>query len=407
LSDRNAADTLCATALVAPFNAYKVSNGIFLSKMPFDKDCSERSAFVTAFAIMKKILFVTLIAFFLAGCATVPPKENLPAYNLNGTTYYALIPLCEARGISWQYDTFTRSVTLRKNAHSVNLMAGQNLVLVDGSPQHLQHAVDIYQGTPVIPARFKEQVLDVLFRAPVQDRAKVSFEKIKKVVIDAGHGGTDPGAIGRSGLREKDVNLDIAKRLSALLRSQGIDVVMTRSRDNFVALSQRVDIANDSGAELFISIHSNANRVKSLNGFEVYYVSPSVSDSKRASTSAREEDLDLDDATFAGRSADLKAIVWDMIYTNSRAESIEMARAVCRSMDDNLDAKFLRIKAARFQVLGGVRMPAVLIEVGFLSNAQEERMLRNGYYRQKIAESIGQGLRDYSRNSQLVEMAHR
>ncbi len=333
------------------------------------------------------------------GCATVPTREALPAYSLNGTTYYPLLALCNLRGINLEYDTFTRTIILNKETHRINLRVGDTLVLVDGQSLHLNHPIDLYQGTVVVPYRFKEQVLDNLSAAPAL--------KVRKVVIDAGHGGVDPGAIGRTGLREKDVNLDIAKRLSVLLKSKGVEVVMTRSIDKFVLLDRRVTIANDSGADLFVSIHSNANRLRTLNGFEVYYVSPQVNDAKRASNSATRAILNLENAYFANYSQDLKVILWDMIYTANRAESIELARSLCRVISNDLGVRVLGIKGARFEVLRDVRLPAVLIEAGFLSNYDEERKLKNSFYRQKIAESIVQGIQNYAQDCILVEVAKR
>ncbi|OGX45929.1 MAG: hypothetical protein A3G38_04550 [Omnitrophica WOR_2 bacterium RIFCSPLOWO2_12_FULL_51_8] len=254
----------------------------------------------------------------------------------------------------------------------------------------------------------REQVPTPYGRAgPAQ--AKTFFPaKIKKVVVDAGHGGKDPGAIGKTiGAREKDINLDIARRLSKLLKDDGIEVVMTRSSDRFVSLSRRVDIANASGADLFISVHSNANRARSLNGFEVYYVSEKANDAKRALAAARSRPLRLKDAFFADNSLNLRAIVWDMIYTQNRGQAIELSRALCRAMADNLEVKILGVKGARFQVLWGANMPAVLIETGFLSNSSEERKLKNSFYRQKIAEAIEEGVRKYSWEAQLIAEAGR
>jgi N-acetylmuramoyl-L-alanine amidase len=357
----------------------------------------------------KLILFFLSAIILIAGCASVPRREELPAFNINGTTYLPLVTLCDLKNITWQYDTFSRTAVLNKDSHRINLMVGDTLVLVDGIPQYLKHPVELYQGTIAVPYRFKEQIIDSLFKEYYpQRKAALPFSaKIRKIVIDAGHGGNDPGAIGRTGLREKDVNLDIAKRLSTLLRSDGIQVVMTRSSDRFIPLSTRVAIANNSRADLFISIHSNANRVRSLNGFEVYYVAGSVSDAKRAYASANNAVLNLDNAYFSGRSLELKAIVWDLIYTNSRAESIELARSLCQAMNSNLEARILGVKGARFEVLRGARMPAVLIETGFLSNYNEERMLKNSYYRQRIAQSLEQGVREYSYDTALMEVARR
>jgi N-acetylmuramoyl-L-alanine amidase len=355
--------------------------------------------------IVKRLLIVVFCGYLLSGCATIPMKEAMPTYNINGTAYLPLVSLCNFKNINWEYDTFTRTVILSKDAHKISLMVGDTLVLVDGLPQHLKDPIDIYQGTVVVPYKFKEQILDKLFKEfyPVP-KAVQPVLKIKKIIIDAGHGRTDPGAIGRTGLREKDVTLDIAKRLSKLLIADGVNVVMTRSTDRFIPLSTRVDIANNSHADLFISIHANANRVRSLTGFEVYYISPSIDDSKRALSAAGEAELDLDSSCFASRSQNLKAILWDMIYTYSRAESIELARYLCRAIDSsNLNVRVLGIKGANYYVLKGVRMPAVLIEVGFLSNYNEERMLKNNYYRQQIASAIVQGIENYNRELILME----
>jgi len=364
------------------------------------------------FKIFQFLILALPFAFLILnffGCATVPAvRETFQTYNLNGTTYYTVLSLCNVRWIDWQYDTFTRSIALSKDSHKVNLRAHDTLVLVDGNPLNLDQPVDIYQGTIVVPAEFKEKVVDVLFREIIPAQAKIfAVCKIKKVVIDSGHGGTDPGAIGKTGLQEKDVNLDIAKRIAGILKSSGIEVVMTRTTDNFVPLSTRARIANSSGADLFVSVHSNANRVRSLNGFETYYVAPTVSDSSRALLSARNATLNLDSRCFASSSQDLKAIIWDMVYTNARAESIELAGSISRSMDGNLDAKVLGIKGARFQVLREVRMPAVLVEVGFVSNSEEEHLLRNSFYREKIAESIAEGICVYAKDSSITEAANR
>lgn len=360
---------------------------------------------------IKKLLVLVLgfglLLLGLSGCATVPTREALTTYNIGGVNYVSLISLCASGNIEWKYDTFTRTVNLSKGGHRINLMVGEKLVLVDDAPQYLKFPVDIYEGTVVLPYKFKEQVLDTLFKEYHPQRAAtVPVVSIKKVVIDAGHGGKDPGAIGRSGLREKDVNLDISRRLSKLLKADGIEVVMTRSADTFISLERRVVIANASGADLFISVHSNANRVRSLNGFEVYYVSPNAGDSKRALYCAENAKLNLKSSSFASDpSLNLKAILWDMIHTANRAESVKLARGVCGAVDSSLDARIIGIKGANYYVLRGARMPAILIESGFLSNPQEERLMKNAYYRQQIAEGIEQGIKIYTRDYALTEVA--
>ncbi|MDD4980768.1 MAG: N-acetylmuramoyl-L-alanine amidase [Candidatus Omnitrophica bacterium] len=349
-----------------------------------------------------------LLVIGLSGCATVPRGQVFSTYNIGGTAYVSLLNLCESEDITWEYDTFTRVVNLSKGAHNIDLMVGERLILVDGVGQYLKHPVDLYQGAVVVPYKFKEQVLDSLF-GKTYAKQSVPLTRIRKVVIDAGHGGNDPGTIGKRGLKEKYVNLDIAKRLANLLKNDGLEVIMTRSSDTFVPLSRRVAIANNAKADLFISIHANANRVRSLSGFEVYCVTTAVNDSKRALDSARQgAPPDIDRSSFAqSPSLNLKATVWDMIYTSNRADALRLSRYVCRTIDKNLNTKVLGVKNGPFYVLKGAHMPAILIEVGYLSNYNEERLINNGYYRQQLAESIEQGIRNYIRNSAFTEVAKR
>ena len=356
---------------------------------------------------LKLFFCVICLIVLISGCATLPTGENIATYSIGGVTYYPLVSLCDLRGVSMQYDPLTRVAYLSKDLQHSSLRVGDALVLVNDNLMHLKYPVDLYQGTIAVPRQFKEQVFDVLFRQTVSVKRRAGKIKLNKVVIDSGHGGNDPGAIGKNGLKEKDVNLDIAKRLSSLLRAEGVQTVLTRSTDKFIPLSTRVSIANRSGADLFISIHSNAARSRSLCGFEVYYVAPSVSDSKRAVLTSRSSSLNLKDAVFSSGTQDLRAIVWDMIYANSRAESIELSRSLCKVMDSSIDANILGVKNARFAVLKGITMPGILIEVGFVSNLNEERLLRTGAYREKLAAGIVEGIRNYSQDAALVEAASR
>jgi N-acetylmuramoyl-L-alanine amidase len=338
------------------------------------------------------------VCYLFSGCAAVPVKESgLASYNINGISYVPLVSLCELRNINWDYDTFTRRVTLTQGSQQVNLLVGSSQVIVNGASQDLKQPVDIYEGMVVVPYRFKKDVLDNLFKSGfVPERQALIY--IKRIIIDPGHGGDDPGAIGITGLMEKYVCLDIAKRLKNLLTSEGAEVILTRNYDKTLTLAGRSEVANSCDADLFISIHANANRVRRLNGFEVYYLTSDIDDGKRALlTAAENAEPHLKGVLFGSNNIDLKATVWDLIYTQNRAESMELARSICRAVGNNLEIKVLGIKEAPFFVLKTTHMPAVLVEVGFLSNLYEERGLRNDFYRQQIAEAISQGVRSYSR----------
>ncbi|MCX5705328.1 MAG: N-acetylmuramoyl-L-alanine amidase [Candidatus Omnitrophica bacterium] len=358
--------------------------------------------------LQKEFLILILSALVFSGCSTTPTSESFATYNVNGVSYLSLTNLCNAKGITWDYDIFARVISLSRGTHNVSFMVGDSLILVDGSAQYLSYPVDMYQGMVVVPYGFKDQVIEGVFREYVlPGRSYPMALSLKKIVIDAGHGGEDPGALGRTGLREKDVNLDIAKKLAAILREDGLEVVLTRSTDRFISLPGRISIANNANADLFVSIHSNASRTRSLNGFEVYYVAPSVNDSKRAYSSARSVPISIEHFELASSSMDLKAIIWDMIHVSNQAESVSLARKICRVMDDNSDSRIIGIKGARFAVLKGARMPAVLVETGFVSNREEEKLLRNSIYRQKVAEIIAKGILDFAQVSSTMEVAQR
>jgi N-acetylmuramoyl-L-alanine amidase len=281
------------------------------------------------------------------------------------------------------------------------------MVYVDGASKQLNHPVDLYAGSIVVPNKFRQQILDMIFKdVPGLVTVRPVFYKIKKIIIDAGHGGNDPGAIGRTGLKEKEVTLDIAKMLKNLLEAQGLEVMLTRSTDRFVELSERVTMTNNSKADLFVSIHANANPVKSLNGFEVYYVSPKSSDSQRALSAAKTEELNLDKSCFASSNIELKAILWDMVNNYNKSESIILSKTICKTIGRSLDTRVIGAKGANFCVLRGSCIPAVLIEVGFLSNLDEEQLLYETAHRKRLAECIRDGIKEYAKELNQFEFDH-
>jgi N-acetylmuramoyl-L-alanine amidase len=347
-------------------------------------------AFVTAIAV----------AVSLTGCATTGRRGGLPTTRINGVQYVALAEFCAARSVTQTFDPMTRVATLTKGSHQVRMVVDDTFTLVDGNPHQLRSPVAYSQGSVYFPDAFRRDVLDGVFfdskQMIISDyREYAGFGKIKKVVIDAGHGGRDPGAIGRTGLYEKEVTLDIARKLADLLSSEGVETVLVRSSDNFVPLEGRVKIANKPGNSVFVSIHANANRSRSMKGFEVYYITPRISDTERALSSARNEQLDLAGSFAGSPSLSLKALLWDMTNTYNRAESILLSKSICKVTGCSLDTPVKGVKSANYHVLRGAAIPAVLVEVGFLSNPSEEQLLKDGAYRQKIAQAIRDGIKDF------------
>ena len=344
------------------------------------------------------ILVLVAMSLTFCGCVSTPKKGQVPSYTISGVTYFSLASLCDLKNIKWEYDSLTRTAGLNRDAHQIKIQAGGKTIFVDGSPRQLNEPVDIYRGMLVVPGQFR-QVIEGLFPEYAQQPEAISFFKIKKVIIDPGHGGKDPGAPGRFGLHEKDIVLDIAKRLSKLLREYGVETVLTRSSDKFIPLEKRAALTENSQANLFISIHANANKVRSLSGFEVYSLSSEVSDYKRALSSARNASLNLGSVSLANQNLDLKAILWDLTYTYNREEAIQLSRNICQSIGRSVDTRIIGIKNANYCVLREACIPAILVEVGFLSNSKEERLLNEPGYRQKIAEGIKLGIHNYASES--------
>lgn len=220
---------------------------------------------------------------------------------------------------------------------------------------------------------------------------------VRTIVVDAGHGGHDPGT-SHHGLREKDLALDIAKRFRSELSARGFSTVMTRDDDQFIPLSQRATIANRIPADLFVSLHINANRNHRVSGIEVYYPRESVI----ANTAPFPPGIEPSDVALP--TTTIKQILWDLVLARSRRHSLQMAHQVCRSMRRHLHTRCRGVRGARFVVLREARMPAVLVEVGYVSNRQEATRLASGSYRQMIAQAVAEGVIAYIRELGLEHL---
>jgi N-acetylmuramoyl-L-alanine amidase len=216
---------------------------------------------------------------------------------------------------------------------------------------------------------------------------------VSRIVIDPGHGGHDPGGVIR-GTNEAQIVLDVALRLEKLLESvPGVQVILTRRTDDFLPLQERTAIANREGADLFLSIHANANANTQASGVETYFLN-FATNSSAAATAAREN------ATSGQAMGALPEFLKTIALNNKMDESRDFATLVQRSMvaalrPNNKTLRDLGVKQAPFVVLIGASMPSVLAEISFLTNVQEARLLRTQIYRQKIAEALYEAIRKY------------
>jgi N-acetylmuramoyl-L-alanine amidase len=228
--------------------------------------------------------------------------------------------------------------------------------------------------------------------------------KMAKVVIDAGHGGHDTGTIGPNGLMEKDLVLDVALRLGALITQRlGAQVVYTRSDDVFIPLEDRTRIANDEKADLFISIHANSSPEPSATGVETYYFNL-TSDKTGLDLATREN------ATSESSISDLNDLLHKAVLQTKLEESRDFAQRVqsslwAASVKMNNRSRDRGVRQAPFVVLIGATMPSILAEIGFVSNPHDEKLLKRTDQRQKIAESLFHGISQYANSLSHVQIA--
>jgi N-acetylmuramoyl-L-alanine amidase len=217
---------------------------------------------------------------------------------------------------------------------------------------------------------------------------------LKKIVLDPGHGGKDPGAIGIQGVAEKDIVLKVAKKLAARLKKDlGVQVVLTRSDDRFIRLEDRTAIANKEDADLFISLHMNASPNGEAKGLETYYLD-NTTDEASLRLAAREN------STSTANVSDLQFILSDMTQNMKLEDSVTLAHrlhdSLLTSMAPKLgDVRDLGVKKALFYVLVGARMPSVLLEMFFITNRNEGRAMSQDSYQDTVVDALFEGIQKY------------
>jgi N-acetylmuramoyl-L-alanine amidase len=267
------------------------------------------------------------------------------------------------------------------------------VVDVQGTPAH-----QVESGPAPEPA--DDSIAGILKRVPTTQAAlhvpqQARQEGIRVIVIDAGHGGKDPGAIGPNNVMEKTVTLQLAKELAARLGAElGVKVLLTRSDDRFLELRERTAFANRAGADLFISLHANASPSSHAYGLETYFLNL-AKNSQAAEVAARENGTSLEDVT------NLEAILFDLMANAKINESSRLAAEVQQALVAGLRPHFSHIKdlgvrQGPFHVLLGATMPSVLVEAAFISNSREEKRLKNHNYQKQVAAAIVKGIKNYA-----------
>ena len=253
--------------------------------------------------------------------------------------------------------------------------------------------IDVFEKNPKEDPGTPPQVETALPSDPSPVLPEHQDLYVQTIVVDPGHGGDDPGAIGKSGLQEKNIVLDVGLRLKELLEKRlGKKVIMTRDQDVFIPLQERTEIANRRGADLFLSIHANASPRKEAKGIETYLLGRSST--RDAMIVAARENSATEQST-----GDLEMILADLLTTVKKEESMKFAHYIQGSMVNTLQTRYpvvdLGVKQAPFYVLVNAQMPSILAEISFVSNPDEEKRLASPAYRQQIAEALLAGVEKY------------
>ncbi|MDD5401514.1 MAG: N-acetylmuramoyl-L-alanine amidase [Sulfurimonas sp.] len=291
-------------------------------------------------------------------------------------------------------------------AHNINKAQIDMIKLSQYDPESLRLVIENSSDIK-ISHNIDARTLEINFQLESQKIPEVitNIQPSKKgkdrvIVIDAGHGGEDPGAIGYNNYREKAVVFDISKELEKNLKSRGYKVYMTRNSDKFVKLSDRTKFANEKGANIFVSVHANAvgnGNANSVHGIECFFLSPSRSD-RAKNVAAQENSADMSDMNMYGKDSYLNLLNHHNILASNKL-AIDLQRGMLgavskkyKNVNDN------GVKEGPFWVLVGAQMPSVLVEVGFLSHPEEGTRLASDEYRKILAKGLADGIERYFAN---------
>ena len=217
---------------------------------------------------------------------------------------------------------------------------------------------------------------------------------VRRIIIDPGHGGNDSGTVSRDGVLEKDVTLSLGLLTAETLRRRlkDVEVLLTREDDAPVRLAKRVEMANSVHADLFVSIHCNASFNRSLKGFQAFFLSPSTTKRARAVAALENAVMAVDEQDAATSTTEDTFALWDIVQNHWLSYSRRLAAALTDAASRRLDTKVHEVEQASLFVLNGATMPAVLLEVGYLSNPREARALRDSDYLEQIALALSEGI---------------
>lgn len=338
------------------------------------------------------------------------PTSNLYSYQLkyqgksysikekkiNKFSYFKAEDIFDCLGFNLCYEN--RRFNLKYKNHSALFIESNPFISIDGRLLNFPLTPEIDNKNLYLPLIILNSVLKSLKREKITKKKNALIvssmrPRLSSIAIDPGHGGKDSGARGYSGYLEKDAVLDISLELKWLIEKKlGINCILTRKTDVFIALGERAKIANDNSCDLFLSIHCNACKDRSAYGAEVYFFAAAKTNWARAVEARENASLKYEGKT---PEASVEYILWDMAQT----EFLEESSILCKHILDALSKQAKRrfVSQANFAVLRSAYMPACLIEVEFISNKEGERRLKTRKFKKECAKQIFEGIKAYKK----------
>ncbi|MFW6253723.1 MAG: N-acetylmuramoyl-L-alanine amidase [Chitinivibrionales bacterium] len=391
--------------------------------------------FVRTVLFMISVLTLIIHAELRIECST--KKALLPTRRIHGAAHVSLPALVRELDYSWSWEEESGTFTASRNTDTVSCYTNRNHVRRNGRVFQIPLAPVRFRGTVLldvtqIPSLFTSSDGGSLYLAERGDTLKLvdsdgadkghnlqatfapvpvdnvwGDSGIRTIVIDPGHGGKDPGAIGAGGIKEKDLVLGIGLLLRDALKEKDFTVYMTRNTDRFLSLKQRTAFANEKKADLFVSIHADAipgsrKKKESIKGFKIYFLSDAKSEEDRLVAMRENAVVELEENH---ESQDyLHNILTEMISAEHLIESQDLSIMIAKSFEKSLSEtrKLHRgVGQARFYVLNGAFMPAVLVETGFVSNSVEAKLLSMKKYQKKMAGALLTAIMDFKKKYEI------
>jgi N-acetylmuramoyl-L-alanine amidase len=362
---------------------FKITENIFIFKNYF------RNTTAAAFCLLP----IITSSFFLAPAITVRgPVAQIPSRTIRyqDTLYIPVAAIARAYGLTLTEENGTSFVFTSHDCR-LELRPGNREAIINGEIVEMSGPANWVGGRLVVPIYMALTILPSRFPPGEMDLLPPPSEGIR-IMLDPGHGGIDPGAVGEGGLREKDVVLEITRKVKDLLVIKGYDVFMTRNKDQFISLRKRARMANRRKVDLFVSIHANAAVNHLARGTETFYYATASDPLARALAALENAVLRLEPQGDNGTIRDSSQTGEKNGRLNN---SIHAAQAVQKKISKVTSCSDRGIKAAEFYVLKKTQMPSILVETGFLSHSGERELLANSNYRNRMARAIARGISDY------------